>query len=465
MKELFIDRGITQNRVAVYEDEKLTALYIENFDFADMNGNIYKGRIENIVYGLNAAFVNIGVYKNAILHFENSDELLRYKKGQDILVQVTREGIGDKGPRVSTEISIPSKYAVLLPGEDYIGVSQKVEDINTRRIIKLNIGEVYDSNYGVIIRTEGAKVSKEELQNDYLGLVNKWKDIERKSQFLKAPQLIFNSKDFYELILRDYLKNDLDKIHINRKKDVDYFKSKLTRVDKSLEKKLVYDEFNFMLQDRIEKEIQKLLEKKVMLKSGGYIVIDYTEAFTCIDVNSGNFTGDINQNTESTLLSVNIGAAKTISNEIKLRNITGIILVDFIDMKNEESREEVLKIFESEFANDKSKLRVYGFTKLGILEMTRTKKGHRISEFVYSNLEELTINYSYYLKLIENKSIRMKKLYKKNVLKVYMSKKLYEDTQNMLPIFTSEMMEAYGVELIFTKSEQLDKNTFNIDFI
>lgn len=465
MKELFIDRGITQNRVAVYEDEKLSALYIENFDFADMNGNIYKGRIENIVYGLNAAFVNIGIYKNAILHFENSDELTRYKRGQDVFVQVTREGIGDKGPRVSKDISIPSKYAVLLPGVDYIGISQKVENLNTRRMIRLNINEVYDSGYGIIIRTEGAKVTKEELQQDYIGLVNKWKEIEHKAQFLKAPQMIFNSKDFYELIIRDYLKADLDKIHINRKKDVTYFQDKLAKIESGLPKKLNYDEFNFMLQDRIEKEITRLLEKKVMLKNGGYVVIDYTEAFTIIDVNSGNFTGDVTQNTENTLLSVNLEAAKAIANEIKLRNITGIILVDFIDMKSEENREAVLQIFENEFVSDRSKLKVYGFTKLGILEMTRAKKGHKISEFVYSNLEELTINSSYYLKLIENKSVRMKKLYKKSALKVVMSKKLFEETQSMLPIFTREMEEAYGIELNFIKSEVLESNAFNVDFI
>ena len=372
MKELFVDRGITQSRAALLEDGKLQGLYIENIDSSSINGNIYKGRIENIVNGLNAAFVNIGTYKNAILHFENESVIKTFKKGQEVIVQVIREGVNEKGPRVALEISIPGKYIVLLPGDNYIGVSKKVDDFNIRKKIKAFMKEVHEEGYGVIVRTEGSGVSQKELCCDYNDLKNMWKDVEKKLEYIKAPQILFNSKDFYEFILREYVKSDLEKIYINRQRDFKFIQDKLIKTDKSYGNKVVYDEYNFTMQDTIEKELVKIGLRKIALPSGGNIIIDRTEAFTCIDVNSGNFIGEANS--EDTILSVNLEAVKVIGSTIKLRNISGVILIDFIDMKNDENKNALIEAFEMEFRDDKSNMKVYGFTRLGILETARAKK-------------------------------------------------------------------------------------------
>lgn len=465
MKELFVDRGITQSRAALIEDGKLEGLYIENVDSASINGNIYKGRIENIVNGLNAVFVNIGTYKNAILQFDNEHVIKSLKKGQEIIVQVIREGVGDKGPRVALEISIPGKYIVLLPGDNYIGVSKKIDDFNLRKKIKAFMNKIHEENYGVIVRTEGcsSNISQEELFKDYTEVKNMWKDVEKKMEYMKAPQILFNSKDFYEFIIREYVKSDLERIYINRKMDLDYLRNKLIKIDKSYGDKIVYDEYNFTMQDTIEKELEKIKDRKIPIPTGGNIIIDRTEAFTCIDVNSGNFTG--NANSEATILNVNLEAAKVISKAVKLRNISGVILIDFIDMKHDENKNALIEAFENEFLDDKSRIKVYGFTKLGILETARAKKGMHINEFIYDNNafgeENIEINPSYCLKLIENKCLKTFKHYKKNNFEVCISEKIFEDMYNILPNFITDMKDTYGVILTIKKCDST--NLFYIE--
>lgn len=457
MKEVYIDRGITQSRAALFEGGKLRNLYIENVDCTSINGNIYNGRVENIVNGLNAAFVNIGIKKNAILHFENDAESKQYKNGQEIVVQVIREGIGDKGPRVSTQLSIPGKYIVLLPGDDYIGVSKKIDDFDLRKKIKDIMFRIHEASYGVIVRTDGKEAEEAELQNDYVRMKELWKDIEKKISYMKAPQLLFNSKDFYEYIIREYIKSDIDKVYINREADLTYLSEKLIKIDKSFKKNIIYDEYNFTMQDKIEKEIDRAKNRRIELNCGGYIIIDHTEAFTCIDVNSGNFIGE--QSPEETILNVNLEACLEISSAIKLRNISGIILIDFIDMKSEINKTSVINAFESGFYDDKSKVSVYGFTKLGILETARAKKGIMMREFVYSDIDNKFMNPSYCLKVIENKCLKAFKHYKKNNFEIYITSVIFEAIQTIIPTFEEEMINIYGISLNLHKGEGL------IDFI
>lgn len=451
VKVLFIDRGITQSRAAVFNDDKLLHLYIENVDCTSINGNVYKGRVENIVYGLNAVFVNIGSDKNAILHFEDEEKIKLIKQGQDILVQVIREGVGSKGPRVSQEISIPGKYVVLLPGDNYIGVSKKIDDFEIRSKIKRFMNEIHEEGYGVIVRTEGKDINVEELCTDYNSIKDMWKEIEKKISYIRAPQILFNSKDFYEFIIREYIKGDIDKIYLNRETDLQYVRDKLIRIDKSYEKKVIYDEYNFTMQDSIDKEIEKTNEKKIPLSCGGYIVIDHTEAFTCIDVNSGNFVGNLNS--EETILKVNLQSCSEIGTAVKLRNISGIILIDFIDMKSEENKMSVINALENEFKDDKSKVTIYGFTRLGILETARSKKGIRISEFIYRNLENKFINPSYCLKLIENKCVKIFKHYKKNNIEINLAAIIFDEIHDIIPAFIMDMRNLYGININITKSE------------
>jgi ribonuclease G len=222
-------------------------------------------------------------------------------------------------------LSIPGKYVVLLPGDNYIGVSKKIDDFNLRKKIKSAMRQVQEEGYGVIVRTEGAAIDPEVLALDYITIKEQWKETQNKFIYMKAPQLLFNAKDFYEFIIREFIRNDIDKIFINREADLLDFKEKLSKIDKSLAKNVIYEEYNFTMQDKIEKEIQRARERKILLNSGAYIVIDHTEAFTCIDVNSGSSqSGD---SSEDMILKVNLEACKEISNAIRLRNISGILLI------------------------------------------------------------------------------------------------------------------------------------------
>lgn len=453
MKELFIDRGITQSRAAIYKDGKLSELYIENIDHTSINGNVYKGRVENIIVGLNAAFINIGTSKNAMLHFENENELKEFKRGQEIIVQVIREGIGDKGPRVSTVISIPGKYTVLLPGDNYIGVSKKIDNEGFRRKMKAEMEKNCEDKYGVIVRTEGLDANLDEVREDYLALKEMWKGIERKAQYMKVPQLLFNSKDFYEFILREYVKNDVDKIYLNRASDVEYVKDRLIKIDRTYGNRIIYEEYNFLMQDKIEKEIEKAGYRKLELKSGGFLIIDYTEAFTCIDVNSGNFIGE--DNSEDTILKVNLEACKEIGNAIRLRNISGIILIDFIDMKREESKQLIINTLEKEFIDDKYKLKIYGFTRLGILETARPKKGIRLLDFIYRDYQNKAINPSYCLKLIENKCNKLFRQYKRTNFNIDLASSVYDEIHNNLPEFIHSMKSIYGITISFRRNQDI----------
>lgn len=445
MKELYIDCGITQNRAALFKDGRLEDLYIENTDFNSINGNIYRGRIENLEEGLSAAFINIGIDKNALLHFDELSDLKQYKRGQELIVQVIREASGSKGPRVSTVLSIPGKYVVLLPADNYIGVSKKIDNHTLRKKIKDFFTELVEPNYGVIIRTEGGHIPLEELYDDYKDLKEKWKMLEHASEYRKAPAILFDSKSFYDYIVREYVKADVEKIYLNRPDDINLFKEKLNSSNKLIKDKVSCDEYNFTLQDKIEKEIHKAGERMISLPSGGYIVIDHTEAFTCIDVNSGTYTGQ--QDVEKTILSVNLEACIELERAVRLRKISGIILIDFIDMKLESSRASVIEALERAFYNDNSHFKIYGFTKLGILETTRAKTGIRLQDFVYSDIVQKVLNPAYCLKLIENQCIKYKKHYHKNNFEVDLEAAIYDVHLKIITEFIIRMRNIYKIEV------------------
>lgn len=454
MKEIFIDRGITQSRVAVFEDNKIIDLYIENHGDTNITGNIYKGRVENVVPGLNAAFVNIGTSKNAILHFDDLDNKKDIKRGEEILVQVIREPIKDKGARVSNKISIPGKYVVLLPNTSYIGISQKISEESIRkRFWKLSYEMQYEG-YGFIIRTEATNTSEEEVVNDYTYLKELWDNINKRISYIKSPQILFNARDFYDFIIREYLKIDIDKIYVNRKQDEQYLTRILEGLNKKISSSVYFNEFDFSKINFLEQEVVNLISGKVNLPSGGYLVIDQTEAFNSIDVNTGSYT--TNENQEETILKTNYEACKEIFRIIKLRNLSGIILIDFIDMKEEENKELILNTMKSFFKNDKVSNRIYGFTNLGILEISRAKKGKRLSELIYKNEQINILDSSYCLKKIENTCARISKHYDKKEFKVFAAPYIMNDIQNTFSSFISEMKDIYNIKINFLSSDLID---------
>jgi ribonuclease G len=454
VKEIFIDRGITQSRVAVLQENKIIDLYIENHAHTNITGNIYKGRIENVVPGLNAAFVNIGTSKNAILHFDDIEDKKEIKRGEDILVQVIREPIKDKGARVSNKISIPGKYVVLLPNTNYIGISQKISDEKLRRKFLRISNEIHSKGYGFIIRTEAISTSEEELTSDYIYLKEMWENINKRINYIKSPQILFNAKDFYNFIIREYLKADVDKIYVNRKQDEQYLIRIVEGLNQNKNSSVYFNEFDFSKINYLEQQIVSLIDGKVNLPSGGYLIIDQTEAFNIIDVNTGSYT--TNENQEETILKTNFEACEEIFKIIKLRNLSGIILVDFIDMKEEQNKELILNTMKDYFKNDKVSNRIYGFTGLGILEMSRAKKGKRLSELIYKNEQVNMLESSYCLKKIENTCARISKHYGKKDFKVFAAPYIIDDIQNTFSSFSSEMKNIYNININFVSSNIID---------
>lgn len=388
-KEILIQSNDDQTQVAVLEDEQLVEIYIERAVSTRLVGSIYKGKVENVLPGMQAAFVNIGAEKNAFLYVEdalsegyseengnkpNIRDLL--KEGQEILVQVSKEPLGTKGPRVTRQITLPGRFIVLMPNSDYIGISRRISDSEERERLK-QIGEdIKPKKMGIIIRTVAIGVSKEDIEEDLENILNLWQRIVQKGSQVKAPFLVHKDLELVKRILRDVVTDDVRRIIVNSRitheKIVDLVEPRSLRYKINLS-----DDGDLFSKYNIQQELIRALKRKVWLKSGGYIVIDQTEALVSIDVNTGKYVGSTNL--EDTVFKTNMEAAVEIARQLRLRNIGGIIIVDFIDMDTDEHKEQIIKKLEEQFERDKVKTHILGLTSLGLLEMTRKKMRHTLS--------------------------------------------------------------------------------------
>lgn len=396
MKQIIIDVNVGEKKVAVLEDEELVELYIEREDDRRITGNIYKGRVVNVLPGMQAAFVDIGLEKNAFLYVkdalpkevaDNKDLKLTnvairdvVKSGQEIVVQVVKEPFGTKGARVTTHISIPGRQIVIMDASDYIGVSKKITESEDRNRLR-NLAKKYKpKNKGVILRTASKDIDEEDFKNDMNFLEKTLETIDREKKLGLAPKVVYKELDLIHRTVRDLFDSSVDKIVIN---DGEMFKS-ITDLAEILTPDLksrieVFDDsqdiFNHF---KIKPMIERALETKAMLESGGYLVIDETEALTTIDVNTGKFVGNLNL--KDTVLKLNLEATKEIAKQVRLRNISGIIIIDFIDMKSKRDEKKVISALNQELEKDKVQTMVFSMTRLGLLEMTRKKVGSRLSE-------------------------------------------------------------------------------------
>ncbi|KGG81099.1 ribonuclease G [Caloranaerobacter azorensis H53214] len=400
MAEIIIDIGLNQNRVAILENGDLVELYIEE-ENKRLLGNIYKGRVVNVLPGMEAAFVDIGLDKNAFLYVKDAissnflesedidfkDISIRdvVKPGQELLVQVVKEPIGTKGPRISTHITLPGKYVVLMPEIKQVGISRKIIDEEERDRLKKIVEENKPENMGIILRTASAGVEEDLIIKDIEFLVNLYQRIKRESKVVYAPKLIYRELDLVDRIVRDFFGDDTQRLVINDREKYKNILELINEIMPHLKSKIYYfDEcYDIFKYFGIETMIKSALERKVWLKSGGYIVIDETEALTSIDVNTGKFVGSVNL--EDTVLKTNIEAAKEIAKQLRLRNIGGIIIIDFIDMKDSEDIKYVINCLENELKKDKVKTTILGMTRLGLLEMTRKKDRKKLSSKLYKN--------------------------------------------------------------------------------
>ncbi len=414
-KEVIINAESLETRVAVLEEGKLEEFTIERTTEERLVGSIYKGRVRNLEDGLKAAFVDIGFEKNAFLHYwdivpnqfdsgveivEREDRRARperpkitqrdiprvYPPGSDIIVQVTKGPIGTKGPRVTTNLVLPGRYLVLLPNSDKSGISRKIEHPEERQRLKRILRELsIPEGMGVIMRTVGEGQQKRYFVRDLALLLEEWRLVQEKIKSGPSPSCVFQEPDLIERTVRDFLTEEVERIVVDSNPAYERIKDIIGRISKRSLSKIkhyaehqpIFDRFN------ITKQLETTFSRQVHLKSGGYIVIDETEALVAIDVNTGRHKGGKDQ--ESTILKVNLEAAEEIARQLRLRNMGGLIVLDFIDMKSRRDQQNVYQRVKEGLRRDKAKTHILPISQLGLMEMTRQRHSESVRSAVYDD--------------------------------------------------------------------------------
>ena len=386
MLELMIKRKETQRQIALVEDGNLIEYYEEGEEDNKNEGNIYIGVVKDIVKGMQAAFVDIGIEKNSLIHLKDILEKKDQKKektsfhedintvikpNQKLLVQIKKDSNEKKGARISTHINLPGKYIVLMPNTDIITISQKIENEAEQERLKKLVSENISKGNGAVIRTS-AEGKEKEIIEDIKHVESKWEKIVKDSQDenQKIPRQVYKSEDIVEKMLMDLANKGISQVIVND--SIDYNEiSKIKSENqeyKNLSITVKSEEAIFDIYD-LEQQIQKITNRKIWLKCGGFITIDKTEALTAIDVNTGKYTG--NKTMEDTVFKVNKEATIEIAKQLRLRDIGGIIIIDYIDMQEEKDKKAIEDLLKEELRKDRSKTQLEGFTKLDLMEMTR----------------------------------------------------------------------------------------------
>lgn len=391
IKDVLIDIKGDEIRLAIMEDSEVSEIRIEKSEIKSLVGNIYRGKVERVLTGMQSAFVDIGTDKNAYLYvkdaipadsceddeavlpesFPDISELLR--QGNEISVQVIKDAVGEKGPRVTTHLSIPGRYTVLMPGSNACGISKKIEDSQERQRLKKIVAEYKPESCGLILRTAAQNADRNMIKEDVSSLLTLWNKIKKAEEKGRVPRLLYSETGILTEAIREHLTQDVNKFIIN---DLDSYEKIISVLgyeapDLKTRVELYTKDYEMFEYYHVQSALQEALSRKVWLKSGAYLIFDYTEALTVVDVNSGKYTGKTDL--EETALSINLEAARKIASQIRLRNLSGIIIIDFIDMKLNEHKEQVIQAIREYVKNDKIQTVVLGMTKLGLVEMTRKK--------------------------------------------------------------------------------------------
>jgi len=416
-RELVINSEPLEKRVALLVDGTLDRFEIERESDSRMVGGIYKGRVKNLDPGLKAAFVDIGYNKNAFLHYwdmlpaaaDSSVEVVRvnkkkdagprkaeptvkdipglYPPGSEIVIQVTKGPIGTKGPRTTTNLSLPGRYLILTPFSDGCGISRKIEDPAERKRLKTLINELtIPEGMGVIVRTAGEGKKPRYFVRDLHLLLTKWSEIQRKMETDRAPACLYQEPDIVERTVRDFLTEDIDRVLVDNEDDYKRTQEYVGQISSRSKGKIVYYKDSIPVFERynIERQIEQTFQRRVPLPSGGEIVIDETEALISIDVNTGSHksrSGD----EKNTIFQVNMEAATEIARQIRLRNIGGLVIMDYIDMKERRHRNAVYDRMVELMSEDKAKTHILPISSLGIMQMTRQRQQESLSANLYTS--------------------------------------------------------------------------------
>ena len=483
---LIINHRDYETRVAVMENGELVEIYIERKSNRMSQGNIYKGTVLKVLPGMQSAFVDIGMEKAAFLYVDDifvNNEEVDYsqssktnisdilKEQQSIIVQISKEPLGTKGPKVTTDISLPGRYLVLTPLTLCSGVSKKIENAEERGRLKKLLEEFSSiEGYGLIARTASSGVSKKLLKKDYDYLSRLWSDIKNKEKKLTKKGLVHTEMGVGQRVIREILSEEVESIIVdnhdsykNLLKYVGQYDQKARGLIKKYnEDEPVFDHYG------IEHEIARALERRVWLKSGGYIIIDQAEASVIIDVNTGRFVGS--RNLEDTILTTNLEAAKEIAYQLRLRNLGGIIVIDFIDMEKEENKEKVLTTLEDALKKDKAKTNVVGISELGLVEMTRKRTRESIiknmcfdcpyCEGKGYNKSYRTVSYEVFRELERDaNSLEVKKIV------VYMNSQVVDHIYQNEKSLVDYMQKKYKKTFVFESEKDFHHEQYEISLV
>lgn len=395
IKEILIDTKSDQTRAAFLEDGELVELHIELNEKEKHLGNIYRGKVDRVLPGMQCGFIDIGTGKNAYL---SADDVLQVnrndnnrgslkienaiRQGQELTVQVIKDIIGTKAAKVTTNISLPGNLTVLFPLSAGVGISKKIDNDMERKRLKDIAEELCPEGMGLVIRTVAEGVEPQLIENDIKYILQIWEEVKRKEQKGNVPRCLYKEPNLVQRLARDSVNSDIKRFILSDRKEFEDLLGLFEEIAPEMKARVKffckdYDLFSFY---NVESAIKEALSKKVWLKSGGYLVFDYTEALTVIDVNTGRYVGKNNE--EDTMLKTNLEAIQMIARQIRLRDIGGIILVDFIDMKERTNKEAVITSLIQACKNDRTRVVVVGMTGLGLVEMTRKKIRNTLNQIL-----------------------------------------------------------------------------------
>lgn len=413
VKEIIINSASTQTRVAITEDGNLVDFFVDYPENRRMVGDIYLGRIARVLPGIRAAFIDIGMKHDAFLHFsdigertqqlqdmlgdEDSDvdeddevngsppaqskpetkriepQIPTLKKGQEILIQIIKEPVNNKGVRVTSSVSLPGRFCVLLPYDNKVGISKKIYDFKERKRLRYIARQIVPENYGLIIRTVAQKQDEEILKDDLKNLMKTWEQIEKEAKIKNPPALVYQDLNTTVSVIRDLFNNDISKIFVDSKKLHKEIKNYLELVQPAIAEKVEYykSTYGIFSTFKIAEQIQTLMGRKVPLPSGGYLIIEHTEAMVVIDVNSGKYAKSKDQELNS--LKTDLEASREIARQLRLRDIGGIIVIDYIDLEDDKNRKKVYDELKKEFRKDRAKVSILPMSDFGLIQITRQR--------------------------------------------------------------------------------------------
>ena len=389
MKKIIISYRTSYTRVCIIEDGKLVEFWVEKESKERLVGNFYKGKVMNVIKGMDSAFVNIGLDRNAFLYAgdmlgcedtEIQISKLNVKPGDEILVQVVKDEFSTKGAKISMNVSLAARGLILMPNVDYVCASKKLPDDEKKEKLVNYIESIRKPGHGYILRTQSVDCSEEELLQEANELEERWKNIQKKYAESKAPALVYKDESLAVRAVRDMLREDVEEVIVDNKKVYEELREAFPYICKKTPDliKLYSNTEDILYAYHLTSQIDSLLERKVMLSNGANLIIDRTEALTVIDVNTGKYIGQ--KQLSETLFETNIIAAKEIARQLRLRNIGGIIVVDFIDMEDEEQINKLMEVLREELSKDRIRATAIDMTSLGLVEITRKKTRSMLDE-------------------------------------------------------------------------------------